>query len=136
MDIKINEDELKLLAYLHEHATGFTQESEVEPGKITAALGIELEQFNKDASFLASFGFVGKNATNVTSYQGPTEILWNGIWLTAAGENYMRHLEAAPGVMQKITVAVVGGLWQFGKGAPAAAANQELAKFLKLVGHR
>jgi hypothetical protein len=130
MKANINEDELKLLAYLHEHAEGYTEEFQLTPGEVAEEMQIEFKKFAKDASYLASFGLIGMNTIDNSSLDGRS-YGFMGMWLTGHGENYMRELEQQPGIARKLTVGAVSELWEMGKGTIVAAAGRLLAEFAK-----
>ncbi|HEX5243545.1 MAG TPA: hypothetical protein VFW23_09825 [Tepidisphaeraceae bacterium] len=110
MKANISQDELGLMAYLHEKARGFSQGFALDPTEVANALDIPFTQLQKDSSYLAGKGLVGLNEADASSSDGPASILF-GLWLTSDGEDFMRELEAAPGVATRITVAVVKETW-------------------------
>jgi hypothetical protein len=141
MGANISEDELKLLAYLHENAGGYTDMFTFEPEDLTTALGIGIEQLKKDVSFLAGFGLAGMQTSDTTAYgsRGTTFILV-GVWLTSIGESYMRELEERlnkqeekPGAVKKVTLKVVQEGWGMVK-AVAVSVLSEYAKH-QMPGH-
>ncbi|MGA2440098.1 MAG: hypothetical protein ABSH08_04010 [Tepidisphaeraceae bacterium] len=103
MKANINENELRLLAYLHEHAAGFTDDFQIDPDNVRVELEVTDEQLAKDASYLASHGLAGMTAA--VSRDGYEAL--SSLWLMGTGEDYMRELEAQPGVAKKLTVAAV-----------------------------
>ncbi len=103
MNANINEDELKLLAYLHERAEGYDENFRFEPEPVGSELSIDDRELRKIASYLVSHGLVGMEASRFDN----GDVLLHGLWLTGAGEDYVRELEAQPSVSKKITVAVV-----------------------------
>jgi hypothetical protein len=103
MKANINEDELRQLAYLHEHATGYTDDFQIDPDNVRVELVVTDEQLAKHASYLAAHGLAGVSVvTTRDGYEG-----LSSLWLTGDGEDYMRELESQPGVGKKVTVAVV-----------------------------
>jgi hypothetical protein len=96
MDINISADELTLLAYLHEHATGYTP-ADILTRKpmqdMLTSLNLSLPEFRKQVTFLASFGLVGVSEIVFTNTMGGGAEI-NGVGITGAGENYIRELEA------------------------------------------
>ena len=106
MKANINEDELRLLAYLHERAEGYDENFQLDPAIVGKELVLDAPQLAKAASYLASHGLVGMETADTSTFSGRS-FLFNGLWLTGTGEDYMRELEDQPGVGKKITVAVV-----------------------------
>lgn len=112
MNANISTDELKLLAYLHENANGYTEHFRFEPQDVCAALGINDEQVKKDTSYLVSHGLAGMQVVDFGTRGSPHAFELNSIWLTGDGENYMRAVEAEvekekPGMFKKIGVKAV-----------------------------
>jgi hypothetical protein len=113
MNANINDDELKLLAYLHEHSAGYGSTFPYVPGEIAQAMTVAWELFIKNASYLEEHGLVGLRVLDASSTDGPA-FIQDRIWLTGDGENYMRELEERlkveekqPGPARKITMRVV-----------------------------
>jgi hypothetical protein len=116
MTVHISEEELTLLAYLDEHATGYTP-SDLLRRKQLAAINSDLNisggELRKYATYLASFGLVGVDEVsfnNALAHSGAADII--GIGITGYGANYLRELEVEankiePGKFKKITVAAV-----------------------------
>jgi hypothetical protein len=110
--IDINAEELDLLTYLREHATGYTPEDVLERQELSAInedLNLTEANVRKLSTYLASFGLVGVRKVDFPS-NGSYEI--TGIGITGFGENYMRQLQAAldkeePGKFHKLTTATV-----------------------------
>jgi hypothetical protein len=111
MKANINQDEMKLLAYLHEHATGYIEECALDPAKIKEALGIDDAELGKDMSYLKGHGLVGVRIITFRNAKGSVSEM-QGMWLTSTGEDYMRELENQPGIGKKITVAAVKQTWE------------------------
>jgi hypothetical protein len=130
----INEDELKVLAYLHEHAKGWGEDFPVSKNQMMAALGWEREQFRKHWSFLAGHGLVGSRTSEVQVPIGFRKIPQTLYWMTVDGEKYMRAIESRPGIGKKLTVTVVSELWGMGKGVAAQAAFSLFKEFAKSHG--
>ena len=112
MNANISTDELRLLAYLHEHATGYTEQFRFEPQEVCTALEITEEQIKKDTSYLASHGLAGMQVVDFGTRRSPHAFELNSIWLTGDGENYMREIEVQvekeePGMFKKIGVKAV-----------------------------
>ena len=110
MNANIRTDELRLLAYLHEHATGYGSTHAMKARAVFQSLGIEESQFRKDASFLEQFGLVGLGFPPMVTLES------NGkqslIYLTGDGENLMREVEAQvevkePGRFKRIGLKAV-----------------------------
>jgi hypothetical protein len=87
--------------------------------------------FIKSASFLDGYGFVGLSVVEQETF-GSGSANPAKIWLTSAGECYMRELDAAPGVARQVGVGVVKLLWDEGKGQLAAAAIALIAAHARL----
>jgi hypothetical protein len=102
----INEDELKLLAYLHEHATGHNEKFQLRFVDVQNALRWDEAKLNKDASYLAGHKLLDVAVID-TSTMNRISFRPIGIWLTSLGEDYMRELENEPSIAQRITVATV-----------------------------
>src|SRR5271156_2218541 len=103
MKANISDDELKLLAFLHENARGYTSDFPFDPDNVCSVLKIEGPQLAKDGSYLASHGLIGIDI--VTDRDGIESV--SQLWLAGQGEDYMRELENQPGVPRKVTVKVV-----------------------------
>src|ERR1035437_2075486 len=101
----ISEEELKLLAYLHENAMGYDQRFQLAPKKIMQDLGINYSQLRKDSSYLASHGLIGVVTHDTSGFGDPVggSFILSGLFLQVNGEDYMRELEKAPGVSKKVT---------------------------------
>lgn len=106
MKANINEDELKLLAYLHEQAAGCGKGFQLIPSEVAGQLGFDDQQMKKVASYLSDHRLAGITGTSFENSKGQDFYL-EGIYLTGLGEDYMRELENQPGVGKKITVAAV-----------------------------
>lgn len=63
----------------------------------------------KAASYLAGFGLVGVRLHDASdnAADGQVPIVWF-YWLTSAGENYVRDIEAQPSVARRLTLASLG----------------------------
>ena len=103
MKANINEDEMKLLVYLHENAKGYDQPFKLEPEKVMSDLGIDYPQLQKDVSYLRGHGLV-----DIEQLQNDADMFAIfGLWITAFGEDFMRELENQPSLPRKITVAIL-----------------------------
>lgn len=124
MNSNINEAELKLLAYLHEQARGYTEDFMLRTAEIIPAIGIGEDQLKKDLSYLKAHGLAGMKVVNTTAINSKqTSFLLVGLWLTGEGEDYMRELEnrladaeKEAGAPRKITLVVVQEGWAILKG--------------------
>lgn len=125
MGNNISKDELAILAYLHEHAEGYTQEFQMTPGEVAQAMRIDLPKFQKDASYLAAHGLVGMQAMDASSDEGRL-FLFVGIWLTGDGENFMRELENQPGIAQRITTKTASAIYDTAKAVIVKALGDYL----------
>ena len=132
MNVNLSEGELKLLAHLHENAIGFDDTCQFDPAAVRTALDIDEPTFRRQVSYLASFRLVGIEEEGVEPFDksSPSSII-TGIYLTGAGENFMRELEQAPSIGRKLTVGVVSELWAMGKGTIVSTSGQILAEFVK-----
>jgi len=115
MNANINEDELSLLAYLHEHAGGYGEHCRIEPKKIMAAMNFDDPAFVKHLSYLEEHGLAGYKTMDVSTMKTGPKHRIVGVWLTGDGENFMRELEAQPGIATKITVAVIKEIGKAGR---------------------
>lgn len=110
----ISKEELAILAYLHEHARGFTEAFPFVPAEVAAAMDRAVDQFLKDASYLEAHGLVGMNVIDASSSDGPSFIHMD-MWLTGDGENFVRELEQQPGIARRITTKTVGAIYDAGR---------------------
>jgi hypothetical protein len=106
MKANITEDELKMLAYLHEHAGGCGERHSMGGAQLCRELGLADKQLSGNLSYLEGHDLAGARVTDASSFNGQFFII-NSIWLTSNGEDYMRELENQPGVPKKVTLAVV-----------------------------
>jgi hypothetical protein len=130
MTANINEDELRLLAYLHEHAEGYDGNFAFEPENVASALNFEMPAMKKNSSYLAAHGLVGMSAADTTTMTA-RGFIFVTVWLTGLGEDYMRALEKEPSVGRKLTVGAVSQMWDAGKGIIVSTAAQLLAEYVK-----
>ena len=93
MNVLISKDELRLLAYLHEHAKGFDERSAFKPKPVADALGITIDQLQRDSSFLAEHRFVVVRTLNMSTMNNGNNHVLDAIWITGHGENLVRKLE-------------------------------------------
>jgi hypothetical protein len=107
----ISKEEFNVLAYLHEHAEGYTDLFRVEPQIVAKALGVDMKTFNKDLSYLAAHGLIGVR-TQEPDWEKASIA---GLWLTGDGENFMRELENQPGIARKITMGTVNAIYDAGR---------------------
>lgn len=133
MNYQANEDEMKLLAYLHEHARGFGPNYPMDPAEVQAALELDQRAFHRAASYLEQLGLVGIRSELAESF-AESELFLFGIWMTGMGGNFMRNLENAPGVGHKVTVAVVGQAWKIGTDTVVRVASQLLTEIARSRG--
>lgn len=134
MTANINEDELKLLTHLHEHATGYGEHAQFLVESLLAVMNMEKEKFRKDISYLKEHGLVGVHAVPFKS-QRPVYYEITTVWITGLGEDYMRALEKEPGIARRLTVSVLSELWATGKAAILSTASQLLADYAKNFHH-
>ncbi len=92
MQAKINELELNLLAYLHEHAAGYSDNQRFPPEDIANGLGCTIAELVKAATYLAGWGLVGLWRTPAVVCKPIAPI-----YLTHLGENYMRTMRGTTG---------------------------------------
>jgi hypothetical protein len=109
MTANISDDELGLLAYLHENVMGYGEPFGIAPNRICSALNVTGEQLFRDTSYLAQHGLVGMKVLNTSGFgDGPAgSHSLRLVFLNASGEDYMRELERRPGMPKRITVAVL-----------------------------
>lgn len=130
MKSNINEQELTLLTYLHEQAQGFGKEFQQPADAIMAALNLTADQLRKAGSYLQEHGLAGVVVTPVVTFDQEGQVEVESLWLTGLGEDYLRELEAAPGVGSKLTVAAISEMWGMGKGVIVAAAAKILSEIM------
>jgi hypothetical protein len=124
----ISEDELSLLAHLHEYAKGYTAEFPFEVEAATKALGLTEEKLAKDLSYLVGHNLAGWKAFSRRTSAGHSFCLTE-FWITGLGEDYMRDLEGQPGVGRRITTKVVKEGWEVIKGAAADLLKSYMTPF-------
>lgn len=105
MNANISEEELSLLAYLHEHAKAYGQHGRFGPKEIIDALKFDDTTFVKHVSYLVEHDLIGIKTMDVSTMKTGPKHRIIGVWITGTGENFMRELEAQPGIARKITVA-------------------------------
>jgi hypothetical protein len=128
MDIHIDENELRLLTFLHENRKGYgpTLPFYVYPQLLEAA-GLSEPDFSLAISYLVEHCLAGMNAESLIDENGSPDARLNDIWITGLGEDYMRALENQPGIGRKITVAVL----KEAKGLIMGTASAALGDFVK-----
>jgi hypothetical protein len=131
MNAHIDEGELKLLAFLHEHAEGYTEHFALDPADVEKELDVSIDRLKKDASYLAGHGLAGITTLDTSTYGSGRSALLVGLWLTSAGEDYVRALERDEKVGRRLTAKVVAELWGMGKGILASVAAAVLGDFLR-----
>lgn len=130
----IEEAELRMLAYLSEHAGGYHQRLWLDPKPLIRALGLSQEQFGTDSARLVAHGLAGvRNYAPDAVPVPPTRCC--AIWLTGKGEDYMRALQAALGAGPKLNAGAVKELWAQGTGAIVRIAGELLVEFADHPGH-
>jgi hypothetical protein len=87
MEAMLNEEELRLLAHLHETATGYHRLLHFRPHKVGEAIGCDEDQMKKMLTYLEGWGFV-----EIGDWVGGHSILF--FHFTAIGEAYMRKVDA------------------------------------------
>src|SRR5688500_5118751 len=91
MQFRMNEIELRLLVYMHEHARGFKQIHFFDPEKVRAALKITEPEHEKAGTYLEGFDLIADaNISNCCWY------------LTSNGEAFVRQVEAEMQKSKKI----------------------------------
>jgi hypothetical protein len=121
MDVRFKQDEIALLAYLHEHSARYDRMANFHNEKLAHDLGCDANRIDQMASFLAGFGLMGPSA------------IPDAYHLTPLGENYMRHLEEAveKEVHKKtLTYTSYKGLGEAAKDLIINTAAQVLAQVL------
>jgi len=113
MQHNISKDELRLLAYLHEHATGFDKRHGLKAAEVVRALEFSDDELRKHASYLAGLGLI--DMRRFTMLIGPPDYELKGIWITIKGENLMRELESAPGIARKITSKAASAIFDMSR---------------------
>src|SRR5689334_20039656 len=87
MEAMLKEEELRLLAYLHENATGYTRLQYFRPHLVREAIESDDDQMTKMLTYLDGFGFV-----EIDSWIGGEQVVF--FHLTSVGEAYIRKVEA------------------------------------------
>lgn len=108
MQARITEDELRLLVWLHENAKGFNDGSGFDPDEVSQALEVDDSTLYKLASYLSGHGLVGLKLANMTHFGSrgqESSIIF--LWLTSLGEDYVRNIEAEPGIARRLTVSTL-----------------------------
>ncbi len=126
MNANINDDELSILAYLHECAKAFGEHGRFEPKEIMQALKLDDPNFVKHISYLVEHDLAGIKTIDVSTMQTGQKHRIIGVWLTGKGENFMRELEAQPGIARKITVASLKELGKTGRDIAVAVLTAAL----------
>lgn len=111
MNTHISKDEFTLLAWLHENAEGYSDEFSYTEDELANHLGWERLTLRKAISYLDGLELLG--AESISTYGNPIRFV--RVWLTADGENFMRELEAQPGIAKTITTKTVGWVWETGQ---------------------
>jgi hypothetical protein len=114
MGTNITKDELRLLACLHEHAKGYGDAFTLDKAELLRVLGVDEPTLLRSVSFLMPFGLIGAKITTL-GHGAETASLLRWVWLTAAGENFMRELEAQPAFAQRITMKTAAAFWDTGR---------------------
>jgi hypothetical protein len=133
MTANINEDELKLLTYLHEHVNGYGSNHGIGIKMVAQELERSVQHVRKDASYLGEHGLGG-----IHHRDAPKQIFTidpEVVYLSGIGEDYMRKLEDSPSVARKLTVSVLSELWTTGKATILGTASQLLADYAKHFHH-
>ena len=133
MDYHINESEIKLLAFLHEHAEGYGDDFTLDPDAVMKGLDMDARTFQLAASYLQELGLAGLRATRVDDNSG-SQVFIFGVCLTGAGENFMRNLERTPGIAERVTVAVVSQAYKVGTDVFAKTVAQLAVEAAKARG--
>lgn len=110
MEAHINQDELRLLTYMHEHAPGFGERYKINPKNVCEGLGIDVDALGRSASFLEEHGLVGMVTYDIGRRDNPDDFVLRAIYLTGLGETYMRDLERQSGIGTRLTLAVLSRL--------------------------
>jgi hypothetical protein len=88
MTIRISKSELRILGYLHEHATRFNAGDQYDPTTVAANLETSDEQLQKDLSFLHHYKLIDGDLSMNSMGSG-----FLSFWLTGDGESVMRKAE-------------------------------------------
>lgn len=111
MEAKINEHELRLLIWLHENVRGFNEGSGVRGADVCKGLGHDSPSLYRIATYLAGHQLVGLRLGDVTTLGSRGQdfrIIY--IWLTSFGEDYIRNIEAEPGIARRLTVSTLAAV--------------------------
>lgn len=122
----INEDELKLLTYLHEHAKGYGERFGLSDKAAMGAIGMDEPAFKKAYSYLQEHGLAGHRIDTAGT-------VWIdcGTYITGLGEDYMRELEKAPSIARKLTVGALKQLGNVVQDVAVKALTEHLAAMAK-----
>jgi hypothetical protein len=93
MTINISKSEMRLLGYLHENAKGYDERFMFTPASVSKALGITMDQLQKDSSFLSQHNLAVVKSLDMSTFNGINHQMV-GLWLTGYGENLMRTVES------------------------------------------
>lgn len=129
MEAKINDDELRLLVWLHENARGFGQGMGFYWPSVVQRIEIEESSLRHAATYLQGHGLVGMSVQDMSAFgDDAPEVHIGELWLTSFGENYIRNIEAAPGVAQKLTLSALAKIG----GGVKVVATTILTEIIKL----
>lgn len=106
MDIKIKENEIRLLIGLRERCENFNEFGLIRPEPIVELLGVSFESFSRSATYLQGFKLTLIDFHVQKDCDGYSK-MFNGIALTSEGENYLRVLEDSPGIAKKLTLSTL-----------------------------
>jgi hypothetical protein len=147
--IWLNETELKVLAFLHERATGYDRFHCVhakDQNGLAKEIGCDNAAFAKAVSYLGSWNMVGdldrhaRDPATKEKFRRMGGGAIHSLWLTGDGEAYMRALEAqlerdtllAKG--KTLTLGALAQVWAAARDAVAQTAGVVLAEYVKQHG--
>lgn len=107
MEAKITAEELTVLAWFHENAVGYGPKFAEFHETLESGTDIKHPALMRAVTYLDGWGLVGCVVAD-RGYSGERpECMLTSVWFTSAGENYMRILDAQPGIAKRVTVAVL-----------------------------
>ena len=124
-DIRFAEDDMLVLAYLHEHAKGFGDKCIFSAEHVARDLFLSPEAMSKSVSYLTDLRFVG---ARLSHRRRDGVLVYREMFLTGMGENLVREVEEHNGVMRRMTVSAVREGWTVLKVVAASVLSEVLKR--------